>query len=36
VSIPTLNEGLLWHPRNDYDPAHVWLRQVFVDIARAM
>lgn len=36
VSIPTLNEGLMWHPRNDYDPAHVWLRQVFIDIARSM
>jgi LysR family transcriptional regulator, nod-box dependent transcriptional activator len=36
VSIPSLNEALMWHPRNDYDPAQVWLRQVFIDIARSM
>lgn len=36
IEIPTLNEGLMWHPRNDYDPAHVWLRHVFVDIGRSL
>lgn len=36
MMIPPLNEALLWHPRSDYDPAHVWIRQVFVDVARNM
>jgi LysR family nod box-dependent transcriptional activator len=36
VEIPALNEGLMWHPRNDYDPAHAWIRQVFVDIGRSL
>lgn len=36
VTIPALNEGLLWHPRNDYDPAHTWLRHVLIDIARSL
>jgi len=36
VAIPPLNEALMWHPRNDYDPAHVWLRQVFADVGRTL
>lgn len=36
MAIPRLHEGLLWHPRNDYDPAHAWLRQVLIDTGRAL
>ena len=28
------HEILLWHPRNDTDPGHTWLRSLFIDVAR--
>ncbi|HTB64942.1 MAG TPA: LysR family transcriptional regulator [Steroidobacteraceae bacterium] len=28
------HEILLWHPRNDLDPGHTWLRSLFIDVAR--
>ena len=28
------HEILLWHPRNETDPGHTWLRSLFIDIAR--
>jgi LysR family transcriptional regulator, nod-box dependent transcriptional activator len=34
-AIPTLNEVMLWHSRHVEDPAHIWLRGVLRDVARA-
>jgi DNA-binding transcriptional LysR family regulator len=28
------HEILLWHPRNELDPGHAWLRTLFIDVAR--
>jgi LysR family nod box-dependent transcriptional activator len=28
------HEILLWHPRNETDPGHSWLRSLFIDVAR--
>jgi LysR family nod box-dependent transcriptional activator len=28
------HEILLWHPRNELDPGHGWLRSLFIDVAR--
>jgi LysR family transcriptional regulator, nod-box dependent transcriptional activator len=28
------HEILLWHPRNETDPGHTWLRSLFIDVAR--
>ena len=28
------HEILLWHPRNEADPGHTWLRTLFIDVAR--
>jgi LysR family nod box-dependent transcriptional activator len=28
------HEILLWHPRNEMDPGHTWLRSLFIDVAR--
>jgi LysR family transcriptional regulator, nod-box dependent transcriptional activator len=28
------HEILLWHPRNEADPGHAWLRSLFIDVAR--
>ena len=27
------HEILLWHPRNESDPGHTWLRSLFIDVA---
>jgi DNA-binding transcriptional LysR family regulator len=27
--------ALAWHPRHDGDPAHAWLREQLVEIARS-
>jgi DNA-binding transcriptional LysR family regulator len=31
VSIPPFTVSLLWHPRQDADPAHRWLRGLVRD-----
>jgi DNA-binding transcriptional LysR family regulator len=31
LELPPLRLGLVWHPRYDADPAHVWLRAVLVE-----
>jgi LysR family transcriptional regulator, nod-box dependent transcriptional activator len=33
---PPLHEILLWHKRNDADPAHVWLRDMVVRLTQEM
>ena len=33
---PPLNEVLLWHKRNDSDPAHTWLRDLVVRLAQEL
>jgi hypothetical protein len=33
VQIPPLNQILMWHPRNDQDPAHQYLRKLLLDVA---
>ena len=32
--VPRTQEVLLWHKRHEPDPAHTWLRELIVDIAR--
>jgi LysR family nod box-dependent transcriptional activator len=31
--IPTIEEQIFWHPRNDLDPGHIWFRGVLRSIA---
>ena len=33
---PPLHEILLWHKRNDADPAHAWLRDMVVRLTQEM
>jgi len=33
---PALNEILLWHKRNDSDPAHAWLRDLLVRLTQEL
>ena len=33
LRIPALQEALVWHPRNEADPAHAWLRAACVEVA---
>ncbi|MEO6392043.1 MAG: LysR family transcriptional regulator [Pyrinomonadaceae bacterium] len=35
VTVPEFTVSMLWHPRMDADPAHRWLRSVFLDIGPA-
>ena len=30
------HEILLWHKRHEPDPAHAWLRELIIDLARTM
>ncbi|WP_424641951.1 LysR family transcriptional regulator [Embleya sp. AB8] len=32
LALPALPMGLAWHPRNDADPGHAWLRQCVRDV----
>jgi len=32
----SLHEILLWHKRNDSDPAHIWLRDLLVRLTQEM
>lgn len=34
--LPEIHESLFWNPRHESDPAHVWLRKVFVEVARSL
>lgn len=36
VPIPPLEEAMLWHPRFERDPAHLWFRSVLKRVALAM
>ena len=36
VPIPQLDEAMLWHPRFERDPAHLWFRTVLKRVASAM
>ena len=36
VPIPPLDEAMLWHPRFERDPAHLWFRSVLKRVASAM
>jgi LysR family transcriptional regulator, nod-box dependent transcriptional activator len=36
VPIPPLDEAMLWHPRFERDPAHVWFRTLLKRVAAAM
>ena len=36
VPIPPLEEAMLWHPRFERDPAHLWFRSVLKRVASAM
>lgn len=31
IEFPSFRETMLWHRRNDNDPAHAWLRQLILD-----
>lgn len=34
--IPTLSEYLVWHSRNDADPAHTWFRELMLGVTKAL
>jgi LysR family transcriptional regulator, nod-box dependent transcriptional activator len=34
IAIPPMRQILMWHPRGDIDPAHRYLRDLLVDVAR--
>lgn len=34
VPVPTFTENLWWHPRHTADPAHSWMRQRILEVAR--
>ncbi|MDR7157232.1 DNA-binding transcriptional LysR family regulator [Sphingobium xenophagum] len=34
LSLPVLNETLIWHSRNEIDPAHRWLRECLLTVAQ--
>jgi DNA-binding transcriptional LysR family regulator len=36
VPIPPLDEAMLWHPRFERDPAHLWFRTLLKRVASAM
>jgi DNA-binding transcriptional LysR family regulator len=33
---PPMHEVLLWHKRNETDPAHAWLRDLVVELTQNM
>jgi hypothetical protein len=33
VAVPMLDEHMMWHVRNDSDPAHLYIRQTFRKLA---
>jgi DNA-binding transcriptional LysR family regulator len=36
IEIPDLTEAMTWHTRHDFDPAHAWLRGLFIDCGREL
>lgn len=36
IEIPDVDETLYWSPRNDRDPAHMWLREAITSTAEAL
>jgi DNA-binding transcriptional LysR family regulator len=36
VPMPALDEAMMWHPRAERDPAHLWLRSLLKRVASAM
>jgi hypothetical protein len=32
--IPDSRELMMWHKRNEADPGHAWLRNLFFDVSR--
>jgi LysR family transcriptional regulator, nod-box dependent transcriptional activator len=34
ASIPPIQETLFWHERHEFEPGHLWLRNLFIDVAR--
>ncbi|HEX7416973.1 MAG TPA: hypothetical protein VF315_02875, partial [Steroidobacteraceae bacterium] len=34
LNLPEYREILLWHKRNEPDPGHAWLREMFIELAR--
>ncbi|WP_430336174.1 LysR family transcriptional regulator [Rhodococcus sp. ACT016] len=36
VDLPPLHEKLFWHPRHTSDPAHRWLRNRIIELARTL
>jgi LysR family nod box-dependent transcriptional activator len=36
VPLPSITEMLWWHPRNDADPAHAWIRARIAEIAASL
>ncbi|CFQ62488.1 LysR family transcriptional regulator [Yersinia frederiksenii] len=34
ITSPSITISMLWHPRMDADPAHLWLRQCVLDVCR--
>jgi LysR family nod box-dependent transcriptional activator len=36
VPMPRLDEAMMWHPRFEQDPAHVWLRALLKRVASEM
>jgi LysR family transcriptional regulator, nod-box dependent transcriptional activator len=36
IDFPELREVLVWHERSEFDPGHMWLRQMFIDVARSL
>jgi DNA-binding transcriptional LysR family regulator len=36
VEVPSFSPSMIWHERTHDDPAHGWLRQQIVEVAREM
>jgi len=34
LDLPTFDVKMLWHPRTEHSPAHIWLREVMADCAK--
>ena len=36
IALPRYGLDLLWHPRHNLDPAHTWMRRLFLEASRAL
>lgn len=34
LPLPSIQESLFWHQRHDFEPGHMWLRSLFLNVAR--